>query len=372
MGPVTDRHGVSRAKLAYIIDATAAPICIIAPISSWAAAVGSSMPESSSIDGFSLFLQTIPFNLYALLTILMVVFLIVTNVDFGKMKRYAFAHTQESEFSEEENDGKKGKVFDLIFPIAALIVLCIGGMLYTGGILEGANVIDAFANCNSSLSLVFGSFITVIVIFLLYIPRKIITFREFAESLVDGFKAMVPAILILTFAWTLSGVCGEEYLNAGGFVSQFVQDTSLAVTILPAVFFLIAAGLAFATGTSWGTFGILIPIAIAIFGDVESQLMVITVSSILAGAVCGDHISPISDTTILASTGARCNHIEHVSTQLPYALLVAACCFVGYLVSGFTENGWLGLAVGAVLLLAALFFFYRREKAKGNAAQPAE
>ena len=372
MGPVTDRHGVSRAKLAYIIDATAAPICIIAPISSWAAAVGSSMPESSSIDGFSLFLQTIPFNLYALLTILMVVFLIVTNVDFGKMKRYAFAHTQESEFSEEENNGKKGKVFDLIFPIAALIVLCIGGMLYTGGILEGANVIDAFANCNSSLSLVFGSFITVIVIFLLYIPRKIITFREFAESLVDGFKAMVPAILILTFAWTLSGVCGEEYLNAGGFVSQFVQDTSLAVTILPAVFFLIAAGLAFATGTSWGTFGILIPIAIAIFGDVESQLMVITVSSILAGAVCGDHISPISDTTILASTGARCNHIEHVSTQLPYALLVAACCFVGYLVSGFTENGWLGLAVGAVLLLAALFFLYRREKAKGNAAQPAE
>ena len=233
-------------------------------------------------------------------------------------------------------------------------------------------MIDAFANCNSSLSLVFGSFITVIVIFLLYIPRKIITFREFAESLVDGFKAMVPAILILTFAWTLSGVCGEEYLNAGGFVSQFVQDTSLAVTILPAVFFLIAAGLAFATGTSWGTFGILIPIAIAIFGDVESQLMVITVSSILAGAVCGDHISPISDTTILASTGARCNHIEHVSTQLPYALLVAACCFVGYLVSGFTENGWLGLAVGAVLLLAALFFLYRREKAKGNAAQPAE
>ncbi len=366
MGPVTDRHRISRAKLAYIIDATAAPICIIAPISSWAAAVGSSLPEGSSIDGFSLFLQTIPFNLYALLTILMVIFLIVFNFDFGAMKRYNDTHQGNEEFTASsaviDEKPKKGKVFDLVVPIAALIILCVAAMLYTGGILEGANIIDAFANCNSSLSLVFGSFFTIIVIFLLYIPRKVISFTEFAGSLAEGFKAMVPAILILTFAWTLSGVCGESYLNAGGFVSNFVQETALATTILPAAFFLIALGLAFATGTSWGTFGILIPIAIAIFGGVETQLLIITVSSILAGAVCGDHISPISDTTILASTGASCNHIDHVSTQLPYALLVAACCFIGYILAGFTQNGWLALGVGAVLLIAALLFFYQRSK----------
>ncbi len=368
MGPVTDRHRISRAKLAYIIDATAAPICIIAPISSWAAAVGSSLPEGSDIDGFSLFLQTIPFNLYALLTILMVVFLIIFNFDFGAMKRYNETHQGDDEFTASrvetaaDEKPRRGRVFDLVIPIAALIVLCIAAMLYTGGILEGANIIEAFANCDSSLSLVFGSFFTILVIFFLYIPRRIITFKEFAESFTEGFKAMVPAILILTFAWTLSGVCGENYLNAGGFVSNFVQETALATAILPAAFFLIALGLAFATGTSWGTFGILIPIAIAIFGGVESQLLIITVSSILAGAVCGDHISPISDTTILASTGANCNHIEHVSTQLPYALLVAAFCFIGYIIAGFTENGWLALGVGAVLLVAALLFFYYRSK----------
>ena len=201
----------------------------------------------------------------------------------------------------------------------------------------------------------------------LYIPRKVITFREFAQSLVDGFKAMVPAILILTFAWTLSGICGESYLNAGGFVAKFVQDTALATAILPAAFFLIALGLAFATGTSWGTFGILIPIAIAIFGGVESQLLILTVASILAGAVCGDHISPISDTTILASTGAECNHIEHVSTQLPYALLVAGCCFVGYLIAGFSNNGWIALGVSAVLLIILLLALYKHSKKKASA-----
>ena len=214
MSPVTDQHRISRAKLAYIIDATAAPICIIAPISSWAAAVGSSLPEGSQIDGFNLFLQTIPFNLYALLTILMVVFLIIFNFDFGAMKRYNDTHQGDEEFnvsSTSANDSsRKGKVFDLVIPILTLIVLCIAAMLYTGGILEGANIIDAFANCNSSLSLVFGSFFTIIVIFFLYIPRKVVTFTEFAASLVEGFKAMVPAILILTFAWTLSGICGES------------------------------------------------------------------------------------------------------------------------------------------------------------------
>lgn len=369
MRPVTDRHRISRAKLAYIIDATAAPICIIAPISSWAAAVGSSLPEGSAVDGFSLFLQTIPFNLYALLTIVMVVFLLACNFDFGRMKKYEEKHQKEFEEKRkareqivQEHPPKKGKVFDLVVPIAVLILLCILAMLYTGGILEGKSVVEAFANCNSSLSLVYGSFFTILFVFVLYIPRRVITFHQFAESITEGFQAMVPAILILTLAWTLSGVCGADYLNAGGFVSQLVDDSALAQSILPAVFFLVSAFLAFATGTSWGTFGILIPIAVAIFGadGAQMQMLVLTVAAILAGAVCGDHMSPISDTTILSSTGADCNHIEHVSTQIPYALLVAACCFAGYLLAGVTQNGWLGLLLSGALLLVILTVLYRR------------
>ncbi|EEG28997.1 Na+/H+ antiporter family protein [[Clostridium] methylpentosum DSM 5476] len=369
MRPVTDRHRISRAKLAYIIDATAAPICIIAPISSWAAAVGSSLPEGSAVDGFSLFLQTIPFNLYALLTIVMVVFLLACNFDFGRMKKYEEKHQKEFEEKQkareqivQEHPPKKGRVFDLVVPIAVLILLCILAMLYTGGILEGKSVVEAFANCNSSLSLVYGSFFTILFVFVLYIPRRVITFHQFSESITEGFQAMVPAILILTLAWTLSGVCGADYLNAGGFVSQLVDGSALAQSILPAVFFLVSAFLAFATGTSWGTFGILIPIAVVIFGadGSQMQMLVLTVAAILAGAVCGDHMSPISDTTILSSTGADCNHIEHVSTQIPYALLVAACCFAGYLLAGVTQNGWLGLLFSGALLLVILTVLYRR------------
>lgn len=366
MRPVTDRHRISRAKLAYIIDATAAPICIIAPISSWAAAVGSSLPEDCGIDGFNLFLRTIPFNLYALLTIAMLLFMLIANFDFGKMKKYEQAHKNENAPIETETavNEKKGHVIDLVLPIVVLITLCISGMLYTGGILEGNNIVQAFANCDSSLSLVYGSFFTLIFVFLLYIPRKIVTFTEFANSFVEGFKAMVPAILILTFAWTLSGVCGEEYLNAGGYVSRMVSEHQTALTMMPAVFFLVALGLAFATGTSWGTFGILIPIAVAIFGANNIDALTLTVSAVLAGAVCGDHISPISDTTILSSTGAGCNHVEHVSTQIPYALLVAVCCLAGYIAAGFT-NGWIGLAVGFIALVIALggVFAYEKKKA---------
>lgn len=366
MRPVTDRYGITRAKLAYIIDATAAPVCIIAPISSWAAAVGSSLPEGSSIDGFNLFIQTIPFNYYAILTLIMVVFIIVMNFDFGAMKRAAAKEPAEV-LPEEEEDSiarpkKHGRVYDLLVPILSLIGLCIFFMLYTGGIFEGAGIAGAFANCNSSLSLVLGSFFAVIVIFFLYIPRKIITFREFAGGLARGFKAMVPAILILSLAWTLSGICSEDYLNAGGFVSHLVSDNQLAHAILPPVFFLVALGLAFATGTSWGTFGILIPIAAAIFGDMGSQFLTITVAAVLAGAVCGDHVSPISDTTILASTGADCNHIEHVSTQLPYAMLVAICCLVSYVIAGITANGWLALGIGTAMLLIVLTSLYKKSK----------
>ena len=369
MRPVTDRYGVTRAKLAYIIDATAAPVCIIAPISSWAAAVGSSLPESSGIDGFSLFLQTIPMNLYALLTIGFLIWLMGADFDFGPMGRYEAEHKDDDLTQLEQTHvvGGAGKVYDLILPICVLIALCIAGMLYTGGIFEGVGVIDAFAGCDSSTSLVLGSFFTLIFTFLLYIPRRILTFSQFCEAFTEGFKAMVPAILILTLAWTLSGVCSEEYLDIGGFVSSIVDGESMIAMLMPAIFFLISLGLAFATGTSWGTFGILIPIAVAVFGDAGGTMLVMTVAACLSGAVCGDHVSPISDTTILASAGAQCNHIDHVSTQMPYALLIAAICFVGFLIGGLVGNGFVALVVGVALLVAAILVItarYNRSKAK--------
>ena len=369
MRPVTDRYGVTRAKLAYIIDATAAPVCIIAPISSWAAAVGSSLPESSSIDGFSLFLQTIPMNLYALLTIGFLIWLMGADFDFGPMGRYEAEHKDDDLTQLEQTHvvGGAGKVYDLILPICVLIALCIAGMLYTGGIFEGVGVIDAFAGCDSSTSLVLGSFFTLIFTFLLYIPRRILTFSQFCEAFTEGFKAMVPAILILTLAWTLSGVCSEEYLDIGGFVSSIVDGESMIAMLMPAIFFLISLGLAFATGPSWGTFGILIPIAVAVFGDAGGTMLVMTVAACLSGAVCGDHVSPISDTTILASAGAQCNHIDHVSTQMPYALLIAAICFVGFLIGGLMGNGFVALVVGVALLVAAILVItarYNRSKAK--------
>ena len=369
MRPVTDRYGVTRAKLAYIIDATAAPVCIIAPISSWAAAVGSSLPESSTMDGFSLFLQTIPMNLYALLTIGFLIWLMGADFDFGPMGRYEAEHKDDDLTQLEQTHvvGGAGKVYDLILPICVLIALCIAGMLYTGGIFEGVGVIDAFAGCDSSTSLVLGSFFTLIFTFLLYIPRRILTFSQFCEAFTEGFKAMVPAILILTLAWTLSGVCSEEYLDIGGFVSSIVDGESMIAMLMPAIFFLISLGLAFATGTSWGTFGILIPIAVAVFGDAGGTMLVMTVAACLSGAVCGDHVSPISDTTILASAGAQCNHIDHVSTQMPYALLIAAICFVGFLIGGLVGNGFVALVVGVALLVAAILVItarYNRSKAK--------
>ncbi len=366
MRPVTDKYKITRAKLAYIIDATAAPVCIIAPISSWAAAVGTSLPESSGMDGFTLFLQTIPMNLYALLTLAFLLWLMAAEFDFGPMGRYAQEHKDDdlSHLEETHVVGGAGKVMDLILPIVVLIVLCIAMMLYTGGILEGASIVDAFADCSSAASLALGSFFTLIFTFILYLPRRILTFGQFCESFTEGFKAMVPTILILTLAWTLSGVCSEEYLNIGGYVKTVVGGDSVITMLMPAIFFLVALGLAFATGTSWGTFGILIPIAVAVLGDSASPMLVQTVAACLSGAVCGDHISPISDTTILASAGAQCNHIDHVSTQMPYALLVAAICFVGYLVGGIVGNGYVALAAGAVLLAAVAVVLTAKNKKK--------
>lgn len=364
MRPVTDRYKITRAKLAYIIDATAAPICIIAPISSWAAAVGSSLPEGSNIDGFSLFLKTIPYNIYALFTIVFVLFLIITGIDFSKMKKYEDSLVEAEKDTEEEKVVGKGKVVDLVLPIAFLIVSCIVSMLYTGGLFKGVSVVNAFADCNASRALVIGSFITIVFTFVLYIPRKVINFSDYCSSFVNGFKAMTPAIMILCMAWTLSGICSEEYLNIGGFVNSVIGTDSVIGTFLPVVFFLISMGLAFATGTSWGTFGILIPIAVAVFGN--GEMLTLCVASILSGAVCGDHISPISDTTILSSAGADCKHIDHVATQIPYAMIVAACSFVGFLFAGILDNGIIGLTAGGVCLVIVMTVIFMKYRVKSE------
>lgn len=365
MRPITDRFKVSRAKLAYIIDATAAPVCILAPVSSWAAAVGSSLPEGTSIDGFALFLRTIPVNLYAILTMLFMLFIAWTGRDFAAMgtlvrkNREHFIISQEYEGEREKKvQGTigNGTVLDLMLPIFVLIGACVFGMLYTGGILEGKSIADAFADCDSAKSLVLGSFISFVFIAFLYLPRRVLHFNQFCECFVLGFKAMVPAVFILCLAWTMSGIVSDKYLNLGGYVGQLVQLNSSVGLFLPSIFFVVAGFLAFSTGTSWGTFGILIPIAVAVVGLEQYEMLVLMVAAVLSGAVAGDHASPISDTTILASAGAECSHIEHVSTQIPYVILVSVCAFVGYIVDGFTKNGFAGLAVSIVLLAACCFF----------------
>ena len=367
MRPVTDRYNISRAKLAYIIDATAAPICIIAPISSWAAAVSG----YTSGDGFALFLQTIPFNLYALLTIIMVVYMAWNDFDFGPMAKYEHnakttgdLHSGSTEYHSERElpVSGKGKVIDLVLPVLFLIASCITCMVYTGGFFEGETFINAFANCDAARGLVLGSFAALVFTFLLYIPRKVISFREFADCIPQGFKMMVSAILILILAWSLGGFCSDR-LAIGTFVEAALANSTLSVAILPAIFFAVATGLAFATGTSWGTFGILIPIATAIFAEGDPML-VIAIASCLAGAVCGDHTSPISDTTIMASAGAQCNHVNHVSTQIPYAMVVAGACVVGYLVAGFTQNVLFTFLSGLATLAVILAFITVAQKRK--------
>lgn len=365
MLPVTDGHRVSRAKLAYLIDATAAPVCIIAPISSWAAAVTGSVPKESGINGFEMFLQTIPNNLYALLTLAMCVTLAVGNFDYGPMKLHEdnakskndLFTTPDRPYGEGLGDiepNSRGKVIDLVLPVAVLIVCCIVGMIYSGGFFEGASFIDAFAGSDASMGLVLGCIVTLIFTFFYYLARRVMTFSEFTACIPDGFKQMVPAILILTFAWTLSGMTG--LLGGAEFVENLVANAAPGMkAMLPAIVFLVCVGLSFATGTSWGTFGIMIPIVLPLF-PVGSDMMVTSIAACLAGAVCGDHCSPISDTTIMASAGARCNHINHVSTQLPYALTVAAVCFVGYIIAGLTNgNTWLTLIISLILLEVVLF-----------------
>jgi len=367
MRPVTDKFKISREKLAYIIDATAAPVCIIAPISSWAAAVSSVAPEG---EGLSLFISSIPYNLYALLTLFTVIFMAKLGLDYGKMKTCEQNAAMGLGYPEDENtaaaDNTKGTVLDLILPIITLIVSCVLTMIYTGGFFDPEsgvymNFVDAFAGCDASMGLVLGSFFALAITFVLYLPRKVITFKQFADSFVDGFRAMVSSILILIFAWTLSGVTNQ--LGAKVFVAELVRGAAGGLAnFLPAIIFLIGCFLAFSTGTSWGTFGVLLPIVCAVFPN--GELMVISVAACLAGAVCGDHCSPISDTTIMASAGADCNHIAHVNTQLPYALTVAGVTFVGYILAGFVQNAWIVLPASLALMAAALLAIRAAENKK--------
>ena len=371
MRPVTDKHNISRAKLAYIIDATAAPVCIIAPISSWAAAVSSVAPEG---EGLKLFLSSIPYNFYALLTLACVITMALLKVDFGPMKLHEANAANGDLFttaarpyaaSDEAVGNPKGKVIDLVLPVVSLIICCVLTMIYTGGFFDASsdsymNFIDAFANSDASVGLVLGSFLALAITFVLYVSRKVISIKEFTDSFADGFKLMSSAILILTFAWTLSGVTNN--LGAKVFVAEIVRGAAAGLAnFLPAIVFMIAVGLAFATGTSWGTFGILLPIVCSVFPS--GELMVIAVSACLAGAVCGDHCSPISDTTIMASTGGQCEHINHVRTQLPYAMTVAAISFVGYILAGIIQSALIVLPICVAILLAVLMVIKKTQKA---------
>lgn len=359
MRPVTDKHKISRAKLAYLIDATAAPVCIIAPVSSWAAAV-SGFVEGE--NGFSLFVRAIPYNFYALLTIVMMVAMTLMKFEYGPMAKHEKNAAAGDLFSmkdrkapvEEEVKEAKGKVIDLLIPIICLIICCVIGMIYTGGFFEGTDFITAFSDCDASVGLAIGSIFGLLLTIILYLVRRVLSFKDCMECLPEGFKAMVPAILILTFAWTLKAM--TDSLGAKEFVAEAVKaNTGSLMSLMPAVIFLVGCFLAFATGTSWGTFGILIPIVVDAFSATDPSLMIIAISACMAGAVCGDHCSPISDTTIMASAGAQCDHVNHVSTQLPYAITAAAVSFVAYIIAGFVRTVWIALPVAIVLMIAALF-----------------
>ena len=363
MRPVTDKYKVSRAKLAYLIDATAAPVCIIAPISSWAAAV-SGFVEGE--NGLALFIKTIPYNYYALLTIAMMVMIVLMHINYGPMAEHEYNATEKGDIyttpdrpyanAEDESQGKVGIVADMLIPIFSLIICCVIGMIYTGGFFSSTNFIDAFAGSDASVGLVLGSFCALIITMVYYLIRNSLSFEEMMGCLPDGFKQMVPAILILTLAWTLNGTTAS--LGAKEFVAGIIANNAAGfASFLPAIIFLIAVGLSFATGTSWGTFGILIPIVVACFQTTDPQLMIIAMSACMAGSVCGDHCSPISDTTIMSSAGAQCNHINHVSTQMPYALTCAAVSAVTYIIAGLIRNAAISLVVGFVMLLAVMFIF---------------
>ena len=374
MRPVAEKHSISKEKLSYLIDATAAPICIIAPVSSWAAAV-SGFVKDSGVSGFGLFVKAIPFNFYAILTIVMMLTLAFMKFDYGPMRKFepytvesakqkietmvkrsgSFAEGIEAkeEVVVKDKSRNTGKVIDLLIPIIVLIIACVLGMLFSGGFFEGAGVIDAFSDSDASVGLVLGSACTLIIVVIYYLFRRILKFQDIMSCIPEGFKAMVPAILILVFAWTLKGM--TDALGAKEYVEALVKGSASGFQImLPAIIFLIACFLSFSTGTSWGTFGILIPITISVF-PITTSIGVVCVSACMAGAVCGDHCSPISDTTIMASAGADCDHINHVNTQLPYAITVALVSFVSYIIAGFVPKWGIVLPIAIVLMVATLF-----------------
>lgn len=371
MKPITDKHNVSKAKFAYLIDSTAAPICIIAPISSWAAAV-SGFVEGE--DGLAIFMRAIPYNFYALLTIVMMFGLVLMRVDFGSMAIHEAnalkgdIYTTGKRVDEEVSEKKpnpRGKVIDLVVPILVLIVCCIIGMIYTGGFFSGTDFVTAFSQSDASLALSIGSVFAFLITVVFYVARRVLSFRDCMDCLPDGFKAMVPAILILTFAWTLKAM--TDSLGADVFVATAMESVAGGLMkLLPAIIFIVGCLLAFATGTSWGTFGILIPIVVAVFGESNPQLMIISISACMAGAVCGDHCSPISDTTIMASAGAQCNHVNHVSTQLPYAVTVAGVSFVTYIIAGFVQSAWIALPAGILMMLGVLAVIKYNHKNKNR------
>lgn len=361
MRPLADKHGISRAKLAYLIDATAAPVCIIAPISSWAAAVTGFV---DGVNGLTLFVRAIPYNFYALLTIGMMITLAICNFEYGPMAKAesgkkSNGHTYNASITDAENQpsppvNENGKVIHLVLPIIVLIISCVVGMIYTGGFFDGESFVDSFANSDASVGLMFGSAVTLIITIIFFVCTKVLSFNECMHALPEGFKSMVPAILILTFAWTLKAM--TDSLGAAEYVAGLVENSAGSfMSFLPAIIFLIGCGLSFATGTSWGTFGILIPIVVQVFGaDMSNELMIISISACMAGAVCGDHCSPISDTTIMASAGAQCDHILHVSTQLPYAITVAAVSFVCYIFTGFIRNWFICLPLSLAIMVISL------------------
>ncbi len=377
MRPVTDTHNISRAKLAYLIDATAAPVCIIAPISSWAAAVAG-FASKSDANGIALFISAIPYNFYALLTILMMITLAVTKTDFGPMAIHERNALKGDLFTTEarpyadadaHEDTSKGKVIDLVLPVVVLVIACIIGLIYTGGFFSGESFVSAFANCSASMGLVLGSSVALVFAIIFFIARRVLSFKQCMACIPEGFKAMVPAILILTFAWTLKSM--TDSLGAAEFVAGVVKASAGSfMNFLPAIVFIIACLLSFATGTSWGTFGILIPIVLAVFGTDSGALSTISMSACMAGAVCGDHCSPISDTTIMSSAGAQCDHVNHVSTQLPYAISVAGISFITYLICGvlltigMANPVWVALPLGIVLTIVYIMLMKRATSKK--------
>lgn len=372
MRPVTDKFKISRAKLAYLIDATAAPICIIAPISSWAAAVSGFVPGET--NGIALFIQCIPYNFYALFTIIFMIAITVMRADYGLMELHEinamngdlYTTSERPYETLEEEVNEDGHLMDMLIPVFVLIFCCVIGMIWSGGFFTGVSFVESFSGSDASVGLAVGSFFGLLITLILYMARRVMTFSEFMECVPKGFMSMITPILILTFAWALKAM--TDSLGAATYVAGLIEGSAgTLVNFLPAIIFLIGCFLAFATGTSWGTFGILIPIVVSAFQETDPQLMIIAMSACMAGAVCGDHCSPISDTTIMASAGAQCFHLNHVNTQLSYALTVAAISAVSFVLAGFLRNVFIGWVVGLVLIVAVLFVLKKREQAKYGA-----